>query len=112
MHKSDVFFYLTIAFLGGIFLGSFIPDNNLSLWILLAGVLTIGFFGYEKNFSQKGLLIGFIILIAGAGMARYGSYAADHSILETFASKQVKNQGIQISLNGYVDQEQSISSNG
>ncbi len=122
MHKSEVFFYLILAFLAGIFVASLVSDApTTALVLFLIGVIIVAVSGYHKTFAwskkaqlyrEVGVLVGIAVLVFGVGMVRFGYFSSSHGVLDEFAQHQVKEKGITITLNGYVDDEETISSSG
>ena len=109
MHKSQVLFYLIIAFLVGVFVASFLPVSQ--SWILVFLIFAIGLIavsGHKKKYSRKGLLAGIILLIFIFGIIRFNSFNFSNSILNHFADVQVGGKGIAVILNGYIDDEPNV----
>src|SRR3989338_4671893 len=103
MHRSQVLFYLLIAFLVGVFLASVWQFTQSSILIILAcGISVVAIFGYQKTFSQKGLLAGAMILVAVFGIIRFNSFNAASSILKQFSDKEAGGQGIPTTIRGFV----------
>ena len=119
MHKSQILFYLIAAFLIGVFIASFVPsENTVALFLFMAGVITIAVTGYHKTLARTKkalfyrklwLVVGAALLLCGAGMARYGYFAYQNSVLQEFASHEAGGKGIPIILEGYVDDEPVVS---
>lgn len=122
MHKSDIFFWLILAFLGGTAVASLMEVGAVAtLVLILIGVVIISVAGYHKTFGETkkgerkrkiGLVIGCAVLVATGAIIRYNSFAYEHSVLQTFAQAQAGGKGITVSLNGYVDAEETTSASG
>ncbi len=105
MHKSQVSFYLIVAFLAGVFAASFLPISE--TWILVFFILAIGLIaisGYRKTYSRKGLIAGVLFLVFIFGIIRLNSFKFYNSILDQFTGKE-----IEVTLNGYIDDEPDIN---
>lgn len=130
MDKSQILFYLIIMFLLGVFVASFLVVSE--TWILILLVLAIGTIaisGYSprtksapsgggqrnylvrgrKIYSKQGLLAGALALVFIFGIIRFNSFNFANSILNQFADIEVGERGIEITLNGYIDDEPDIS---
>src|SRR3989338_3797573 len=110
MHKSQVLFYFLLAFLGGVFVASFLPVSQ--TWILVFLIFAIGLIailGYQKTYSKIGLLAGVLFLVFIFGIIRFNSFNLANSILNQFADIEIGGKGMVIQLNGYVDEEPDIN---
>ena len=110
MHKSQVLFYLIIAFLVGVFVASFLPVSQ--TWILVFLILAVGLIavsGYQRTYSKKGLLAGALVLVFIFGVIRFNSFNFANSILNQFADIQVDGKGLPVTLNGYIDEELDVN---
>jgi len=110
MHKSQVLFYFLLAFLGGVFVASFLPVSQ--TWILVFLIFAIGLIailGYQKTYSKRGLLAGVLFLVFIFGIIRFNSFNLANSILNQFADIEIGGKGMVIQLNGYVDEEPDIN---
>ncbi len=130
MHKSQVLFYLLMAFLGGVFVASFVLVSQ--TWILVFLIIAISLIaisGYsprtksapsgggqrnylvrgQKTYSKKGLLAGFLFLVFTFGIIRFNSFNFANSILNQFADAQVGRNGLEVTLNGYIDEEPDVN---
>src|SRR3989338_5128858 len=86
MYKSQVLFYLLLAFIGGVFVASFLAVSQ--TWILVFLIFAIGLIaisGYQKTYSKKGLLAGALALVFIFGIIRFNSFNLANSILSQFA---------------------------
>lgn len=133
MHKSQILFYLLLAFIGGVFVASFfqvvevpaitgtaMPSPELSLpglavpqtWILAFLIIAIGLIaisGYQRTYSKRGLLAGVLFLIFIFGIIRFNSFNLANSILNQFADIEVGGKGMPVTLAGYVDEEPDVN---
>src|SRR3989344_1317062 len=85
MHKSQIFFYLLVSFLLGIFIASIFEVGQ--VFIYVGFIVAIGFiaiFGYQKSFNQKGLLAGFLLATFLFGIARFNSANLRQDALDVF----------------------------
>jgi len=125
MHKAQVFGYLLIAFLVGIFIGPWFGNVTLATVVfVLIGTIVITVSAYEKTFAkskkaqrnrQIGVVIGGCILVLALGVFRYGQANLNQSVLTEFATHQVNdpatgkvNKGIAVTTRGFVDGEMSV----
>ena len=75
MHKSQILFYLLLAFICGVFVASFLPVSQ--TWILVFLILVISLIaisGYRKTYSRRGLLTGALFLIFIFGIIRFNHF--------------------------------------
>ncbi len=110
MHKSQILLYLLPAFIGGVFVASFLPISQ--TWILvflIVAITLIAISGYQKTYSKKGLLAGALALIFIFGIIRFNSFNFANSILNQFADIKVGGKGLEVTLNGYIDDEPDIN---
>lgn len=110
MHKSQVLFYLLLAFLSGVFVASFLLVSQ--TWILvflISAISLIAISGYQKTYSKRGLLAGVLSLIFIFGIIRFNSFNLANSILNQFADMEAGGKGVAVTLNGYIDDEPSVS---
>ncbi len=125
MHKSQVFGYLLITFLVGVFVGSwFTNPTKTVLILLLLGTIILVASGYEKTFAKTkkaqrnrevGVLIGACVLVLALGVFRYSQANLNNSVLTEFATHEVNspstgetNKGISVTTKGFVDGEMSV----
>ena len=122
MHKSQIFFYLLISFLSGIFVASVFSARGGSasggevgqVFIYIGFIVAIGFiavFGYQKSFNQKGLLAGFLLVAFLFGIARFNSANLKQDALDVFVGLEAGGKGVEVVVNGYVDDELIIKEN-
>ncbi len=114
MHKSQVLFYLLVAFVVGVFVASvFVVSYTAVLVLLILGILVIAVAGYNGTFgdSEKGIkkrkiavLAGFVLLVFAFGAARFDSFQYSHTLLEQTADRNVK-----IAMRGYMAGETNTS---
>lgn len=119
MHKSQVFGYLLISFLVGVFVGPWFGDVYLAtLVLILIGTIVVTVAGYEKTFAktkkvqrnrQVGMVIGGCILVLALGVFRYGQANLNSSVLTEFASHQAQGKGIAVTTRGFVDGEMVVN---
>ena len=133
MHKSQVLFYLLLAFICGVFVASLfqvvevpmltetaMPSSELSLpglpvsqtWILVFLIIAIGLIaisGYQKTYSRRGLLTGALFLVFIFGIIRFNSFNFANSILNQFADINVGGKGMSVTVSGYIDEEPDIN---
>src|SRR3989338_10741658 len=115
MHKAQVFGYLLIAFLVGIFVGPWFGDVTLATVVfVLIGTIVVTVSGYEKTFAktkkdqrnrQMGVLIGACILVLALGVFRYGQANLNQSLLTEFVRSTGSGQatkGISVTTRGFV----------
>lgn len=126
MHKSQVLFYLLLAFICGIFIASFLSASQ--TWILVFLIVAIGLIaisgylprtksapsgGGQRNYlvrgSKRGLLAGALFLIFIFGIIRFNSFNLANSILNQFADIEVGGKGMPVTLAGYVDEEPDVN---
>jgi len=110
MHKSQVLFYLLLAFIYGVFVASFLPVSQ--TWILVFLIIAIGLIavsGYQKTYSKKGLLTGALFLVFIFGIIRFNSFNFTNSILNQFADVEIGGKGMAVTLVGYIDEEPDIN---
>src|SRR3989344_6791214 len=132
MHRSQVFGYLLISFLVGIFGGAWFENTYLATAVfVLIGTIVVTISAYEKTFVTKpirqaqgknaernrriGVLIGGCILVLALGVFRYGQANLSQSLLTEFATHRVNNptdgevnKGISVTTRGFVDDEMSV----
>jgi competence protein ComEC len=121
MHKSQVFAYLLISFLVGVFIGSWFLNPTLAtLVFVLIGTITVSVSAYEKTFAktkkaqrnrQVGVVVGVCILVVGLGVFRYGQVNLSKSTLVEFVRLVESGQdtkGIPVTTRGFVDGEMSV----
>ena len=112
MYKSQIFFYLLLAFVLGVFVASFLPvPQTLILFFLIVAIGLIAISGYQKTYSKRGLFTGFLFIVFIFGIVRFNSFNFNNSILNEFADVEVGGKGIGVTLNGYIDDEPSMSGN-
>lgn len=118
MHKSQVFGYLLVSFLLGIFVGGFF--ENVTLWTLvfvLIGTVILVVSAYERTFARTlkaernrriGVIAGACVLALALGVFRYGQANLNNSVLLQFADLQAGGKGIEVVLRGTVDNEMEV----
>ena len=106
MHKSQVFFYLLISFLSGIFVASVLDVGQTFIYVgLIAAVGLIGIFGYNKSFNVKFFLAGFLGIAFLFGVVRFNSANFGQDRLDFFTGLKAGGKGIEVVVSGYVDSE-------
>jgi len=111
MDKAKVFGYFMVAFLAGVFVGSFVADPTRFMMVLLVlGAFNFVVFGHRDR--MMGVAIGGIFLCAALGVFRYGQVNFSQSRLISFANVQVGGKGVAVQLVGYIDQEPTLTSTG
>ena len=96
MHKSQILFSLLLAFVGGVFVASFVSVSQ--TWILVFLIIAIGLIaisGYQKTYSRRGLLAGALLAVFIFGIIRFNSFNLANSILNQFADIEVLGVGSQ-----------------
>ncbi len=105
-HKSQVFFYLLSAFIGGVFVASFFEFSLSFVFIfILAGIAMVVLSGFKNKLI---VLVGFLILVFAGGIARFNNFSAEGVNLK---SSLVNSVGQEVILNGYIDSELDIDGN-
>ena len=106
MHKSQIFFWLLISFLSGVFVASIF---NVGQTLIYAGLITaiglIGIFGYNRSFNGRLFLAGFLGVAFLFGVIRFNSTNLGQDRLDVFTDLKAGNKGIEVVVNGYVDDE-------
>lgn len=112
MYKSQIFFWLLASFLSGIFAASVFDLGQIFIYVgLIAAVGFVGVFGYNKNFNSKLLLAGFLGVSFLFGIVRFNSANFDQDRLDFFTDLKVSGKGIEVVVNGYIDDEPANLSN-
>lgn len=106
VHKSQIFFYLLVSFIIGVFTASVF---NVGQVFVYAGLITaiglIGIFGYKTSFNGKLLLAGFFGVAFLFGVVRFNSANFGQDRLNVFTDLKAGQKGIEVIINGYVDDE-------
>ena len=85
MHKSQIFFWLLVSFLSGIFVASFFNFGQVFIYVgLMTAIGFIAIFGYQKSFNRRGLLAGFLLAAFLFGAVRFNSADFDQNRLYFF----------------------------
>lgn len=115
MHKSEIFFWLLVAFLVSVGIASaWRPGPQALLWFVLAGVVVLAVSLYRRTFGESpagerwrkvGTFLGVLLLMAVLGAYRFTSFYSSHSVLVEFAAAEVKGEPVAVGLYGYVDGE-------
>ena len=110
MHKSQILFYLLLAFVIGIFVASLAGISyEVILVTVIIGVGSLAVFGYQKTYSKKGLLGSILFMALVFGMARFVYVDLANGTLVQFADRYAGDKPIPITMVGYVDGEPEIS---
>ena len=106
MHKSQIFFWLLVSFLSGIFVASFFNFGQVFIYVgLMTAIGFIAIFGYQKSFNQRGLLAGFLLAAFLFGAVRFNSADFDQNRLDFFTDLKAGGKSIEVTVIGYVDDE-------
>ena len=112
LHKSQIFFWLLISFLSGIFVASIFGVGQIVIDTgLMAAIGLIGVFGYSKSFNGKLILAGFLGVAFLFGVIRINSANFDQGRLDVFTDLEAGGKGIEVIVNGYVDDETVVKGN-
>lgn len=112
LHKSQIFFYLLVSFLAGVFIASIFNIGEIFVYIgLIAAIGIVGVFGYNRNFNGKFLLAGFFGIVFLFGVVRFNAANFGHDRLEVFTDLKAGEKNIEVILNGYVDDEPANDGN-
>ncbi len=122
MHKAQVFGYILLSFLIGVFVASFFVDaTRLVVTLIFLGTMILCVSGYQRTFAKTkkaernriaGIVIGACLLCVALGAFRYNSVNLNHSVLGSFAGREAGNKGVQVELVGFIDEEPSLTSSG
>ena len=113
MHRSVIFLFLLLAFIGGVAVGSFwaIPQRTVVIAVLICALAIAIFFRRGSRLLDPRLTFGaFLVLFTLFGILRFNlSHNAKH-VLEEFATAsaqlQTRNEHkIKVDLYGYIDAE-------
>ena len=106
MYKSQIFFWLLVSFLSGIFVASVLDIGQIFIYVgFMAALGFIGVFGYNKSFNGKFLLAGFFGIAFLFGIVRFNSANFNKNILDVFIDLKAGGKGIEVVVNGYIDNE-------
>lgn len=106
LHRSQIFFWLLAGFLLGIFVASFFNVGQTFIYIgLIMALGLIAIFGYQKSFNRVGLLVGFLLVVFVFGIVRFNSANFNHNQLDLFTDLQAGQKNIEVTVNGYIDDE-------
>ncbi|MEK7604034.1 MAG: ComEC/Rec2 family competence protein [Patescibacteria group bacterium] len=106
MHKSQIFFWFLVSFLSGVFVASVFSVSQTVIYLgFISSVGLIGIFGYNRSFNSKLLLAGFFGVAFLFGIARLNSANFDKDRLDAFTDLKAGNKGIEVTVNGYIDDE-------
>ncbi|MBI2669708.1 MAG: ComEC family competence protein [Candidatus Yanofskybacteria bacterium] len=118
MHRSQIFFYILLAFIGGVFVGSF-SDISKSTVLLAAIICTALIAIFYRRGSRllnvKIAFVAFLTLFFLAGVLRYSTVYSKTHHLQKFAEAQQNvvdpqnKHPIKITLLGYIAGEPEIN---
>ncbi|HXK40489.1 MAG TPA: ComEC/Rec2 family competence protein [Candidatus Paceibacterota bacterium] len=122
MHKSQIFFWLLLSFLSGIFVASIFSarggsasGEDVGPAFIYTGLITaiglIGVFGYDKSFNGKLILAGFLGVAFLFGVIRFNSANFDQGRLDVFTGREAGEKGVEVVVNGFVDDETVVKGN-
>lgn len=122
LHKSQVFFFVLVAFILGVASASFLTvSNSVILWILLSGIFILTISSYQKTFGQTSpgiikrkwaILFSILILSFVGGLARYNYFIEANRILNNFSDLKVGSQNLDFQFVGYVNSQSEVSGSG
>lgn len=116
-HSSQIFLYLMLAFIAGVFIGSFFVIPQTLVWIgaAICGVLIAVFFRRDsKILNPKITFAAFVSLFVLFGIVRHNLDHTNKHILEKFAqaSAQLINVSgknrVHVTVYGYIDEEPQV----
>jgi len=107
MHKSHVFFAFLIAFVVGVFAGSYFDiSNQLALWLIFPAAIAV-LLMWKRSWLV--VLSGLCLIFFVGGILRFNDVHSEKSLLVNFSEDVPLVQGkpvdIQVSLYGYIDSE-------
>src|SRR3989338_391034 len=122
MHKSQIFFWLLLSFLSGIFVASIFSarggsasGEDVGPAFIYTGLITaiglIGGFGYDKSFNGKLILAGVLGVAFLFGVIRFNSANFDQGRLDVFTGREAGEKGVEVVVNGFVDDETVVKGN-
>ena len=106
LHKSQVFFWLLVSFLSGIFAASVFNVSQVFTYIgLIAAIGLIGIFGYNKNYNGKLFLAGFVGIAFLFGVVKFNPANFNNNRLDFFTDLKASDKNIEVVVNGYIEDE-------
>lgn len=112
LHKSQIFFWLLVSFLAGIFVASIFNISQVFVYAgLIAAVGLVGVFGYDKSFNGKLLLVGFFGIAFLFGVIRFNSANFGQDRLGAFTDLKAGQENIEVVVHGYIDGETIVKGN-
>jgi len=106
VHKSQIFFWLLVSFLFGIFTASIFNVGQTFVYIgLIAALGLLAIFGYQGSFNKSALLTGFLLVAFLFGVIRFNSVNFSQNTLDVFVDLKAGQKNIEVVINGYVDSE-------
>jgi competence protein ComEC len=122
MHKSQVFRYILLSFLGGIALGSlWTVSSEWLLGLVALATLVLGLSAYHRTFGNDvrgihrrkiGFMVGVGVLVVTAGAWRYNLRATEESILAQFTDLVVGGKNVSFTFRGYLDAPVRMTARG
>lgn len=118
MHKSQIFFFILLAFIAGVFAGSFFNIPNLaveSTALVCAVLIAIFYRRGSRLLNVKIGLAAFLTLFFVLGVVRFNYVNSRQHNLQKFAEAQAQvidpkhKHPIKVTLNGYIDDEPVVS---
>jgi competence protein ComEC len=113
LHRSQIFLYILLAFIGGVFLGSFVffPQNYIWASISLCAIIIAIFFRRgSKILNPKFAFIGLLLIIFLFGVSRINTIYSRTHILKDFAQaaanvKSSDKHKVEVDIVGYISSE-------
>lgn len=117
MHRSQILLYLTLAFIVGVFAGSFFPISQKTVWIgsaVFAGLIAVFFRRDSKVLNPGIVFFAFLGLFLLFGVGRFNSFNPRQHILEKLAQASAELRNVsgenrfKVAIFGYLDEEPDI----
>ncbi|PJE51308.1 MAG: hypothetical protein COV29_00955 [Candidatus Yanofskybacteria bacterium CG10_big_fil_rev_8_21_14_0_10_36_16] len=110
MHKAHIFFAFLLAFMGGVFAGSFLDVSKiLALWLMLPASIAVLIFWKR---SWQVVLAGLMLIFFIGGVLRFDKVYSERSLLVNFRENVplVQGRGYEeaLFLRGYIDGEVNV----
>ncbi len=118
MHRSQIFFYILLAFILGVFAGSFLSIPKmavLAITLVCAGLIAVFYRHNSRMLNISIALAAFLTLFFLAGILRYNAVNSRTRNLQKFAEAQENvidpqnRHPIKVTVYGYVADEPQIS---
>ncbi len=98
--------------MSGIFVASVFDVGQVVVYVgLIAAIGLVGVFGYNKSFSGKLILAGFLGVAFLFGIIRFNSVNFSQDRLSVFTDLEAGEKGVEVIINGYVDNEIVVKGN-